>query len=122
MKLDYIYHSGFAIETHDTTIIIDYFKDSSETAYNEGIVHDRLLNKPGKLYVLSTHSHADHCNPEVLTGREKRPDIIYIFSKDILENHKVDSNDAIYLDNGEAYTDDSTQVDAYGSQDSRGSS
>ncbi len=117
MKLDYIYHSGFAIETHDTTIIIDYFKDSSETAYNEGIVHDRLLNKPGKLYVLSTHSHPDHFNPEVLTWREKRPDIIYIFSKDILDNHKADSNDAIYLDKGEVYTDDTIRVEAFGSTD-----
>ena len=55
MRLDYIYHSGFAIEANNATIIIDYFKDSSPTVYNEGIVHEYLLNKPGKLYVLSMH-------------------------------------------------------------------
>lgn len=30
MTLDYIYHSGFAIEMEGVTIIIDYYKDSSE--------------------------------------------------------------------------------------------
>mgnify|MGYP000798749964 FL=1 len=43
MKLDYIYHSGFAIEADGVTVIIDYYKDSSETEYNKGIVHDLSL-------------------------------------------------------------------------------
>ena len=37
MTLDYIYHSGFAIEMEDATVIIDYYKDSSETEHNRGI-------------------------------------------------------------------------------------
>ena len=43
MKLDYIYHSGFAIEADGVTVIIDYYKDSSEEVFNKGIVHDYLL-------------------------------------------------------------------------------
>ncbi len=66
MKLDYIYHSGFAIEADGITVIIDYYKDSSETEYNKGIVHDYLLGRPGELYVLSSHFHPDHFNREVL--------------------------------------------------------
>lgn len=46
MKLDYIYHSGFAIEADGVTVIIDYYKDSSEEVFNKGIVHDYLLEKP----------------------------------------------------------------------------
>ena len=42
MILDYIYHSGFAIEAEGVTLIMDYYKDSSETELNKGIVHDRL--------------------------------------------------------------------------------
>ena len=34
MTLNYIYHSGFAIEMEGVTIIIDYYKDSSETEHN----------------------------------------------------------------------------------------
>ena len=39
MKLDYIYHSGFAIEADGVTVIIDYYKDSSEEVFNKGIVN-----------------------------------------------------------------------------------
>ena len=49
MKLDYIYHSGFAIEADGITVIIDYYKDSSEEAPDRGIVHDHLLKKPRTL-------------------------------------------------------------------------
>ena len=73
MTLDYIYHSGFAIEMEGVTIIIDYYKDSSETEHNRGIVHDYLLQRPGKLYVLATHFHPDHFNREILTWKEQRP-------------------------------------------------
>ena len=78
MTLDYIYHSGFAIEMEGVTVIIDYYKDSSETEHNRGIVHDYLLQRPGKLYVLATHFHPDHFNREILTWKEQRPDIQYI--------------------------------------------
>ena len=80
MTLDYIYHSGFAIEAEGVTVIIDYYKDSSETEHNRGIVHDYLLQRPGKLYVLATHFHPDHFNREILTWKEAHPDIRYIFS------------------------------------------
>ena len=69
MTLDYIYHSGFAIEMEGVTVIIDYYKDSSETEHNRGIVHDYLLQRPGKLYVLATHFHPDHFNREILTWK-----------------------------------------------------
>jgi len=117
MKLDYIYHSGFAIEAEGVTIIIDYYKDSSETIRNQGIVHDCLLQKPGKLYVLSTHFHPDHFNREILTWKEQRPDIIYLFSKDILKHHRANPEDAIYINKGESYEDDNLRIDAFGSTD-----
>lgn len=117
MILDYIYHSGFAIEAEGVTLIIDYYKDSSETELNKGIVHDRLLQRPGKLYVLASHFHPDHFNREVLTWKEQRPDIIYIFSKDILKHHRAQKEDAIYINKGEEYEDDMLRIQAFGSTD-----
>ena len=73
MKLIYLYHSGFALLGEGYTIIFDYFEDSASPS--SGIVHNELLQRPGRLYVLSSHSHADHFNKEVLTFREKHPDI-----------------------------------------------
>lgn len=112
MKLTYIYHSGYAIEAEGFTIIIDYYKDS-ETE----MVRNNLLKKKGKLYVLSTHSHHDHFNKEILTWRKEYPDIIYIFSKDILTNKNATDSDAIYLDKSEFYQDETLFIRAYGSTD-----
>ena len=98
MILDYIYHSGFAIEAEGVTLIIDYYKDSSETELNKGIVHDRLLQRPGKLYVLASHFHPDHFNREVLSWKKLRPDIRYIFSKDILKHRRASAEDATYIE------------------------
>ena len=117
MTLDYIYHSGFAIEAEGVTVIIDYYKDSSETEHNRGIVHDYLLQRPGKLYVLATHFHPDHFNRDILTWKEQRPDIQYIFSKDILKSRRAKAGDAVYIKKGETYEDDTIRIDAFGSTD-----
>ncbi|WP_029906158.1 MBL fold metallo-hydrolase [Prevotella sp. 10(H)] len=116
LKLSYIYHSGYAIEAKDFTIIIDYYKDSADNP-EDGIVHKELLNKKGKLYVLSTHSHSDHFNPEILRWKDKKKDIQYIFSKDILDNQKAAAEHAIYLDKLDDYKDDSLIIEAFGSTD-----
>jgi len=117
MKLDYIYHSGFAIEADGVTVIIDYYKDSSETEYNKGIVHDYLLGRPGELYVLSSHFHPDHFNREVLLWKVERPDIHYIFSKDILKHRRATREDATYINKGDVYEDPNIRIEAFGSTD-----
>lgn len=116
MKLTYIYHSGYAIEGDDFTIIIDYYKDSSEKP-GEGIVHKELLKRKGKLYVLCTHSHHDHFNREILKWKWEHPNVIYIFSKDILKARKAKDRDAIYLDKGDTYKDETLFIQAFGSTD-----
>lgn len=116
MKLTYIYHSGFAIEGNGFTIILDYYKDSSDND-EQGIVHQKLLKNPGKLYVLSTHSHADHFNKEILKWHKEREDIIYIFSKDIYDNQKASDDAGIYMNKLDTYKDDTLSIQAFGSTD-----
>lgn len=115
MKLTYIYHSGFAIETPDITIIIDYYQDSIDN--NEAFVSDYLLHRSQKLYVLVSHGHADHFNPDILKWEEKRDDITYIFSKDVEKISKTDLKNIYYIDKDEQYKDDMLQIDAFGSTD-----
>jgi len=116
MRLTYIYHSGFAIEAPNYTIIIDYFEDS--LGGNKGVVNDRILYRSSqKLYVLCTHGHSDHFNPEVLKWREIRSDITYIFSKDIQSQAGVKMRDIIFMDKDEVYQDDTLKITAYGSTD-----
>ena len=116
MKLIYIYHSCFALVGESFTVIIDYYKDSALRPL-VGLVHDELLKRPEKLYVLSSHSHADHFNPEVLEWRDMHPDIQYVFSKDILENGLARLNDACYLSRGDIWSDGVLEVEAFGSTD-----
>jgi len=116
MKLTYIYHSGFAIEGDGFTIVIDYYKDSSGN-YSGGVVHDRLLKCSGRLYVLASHAHPDHFNPQILEWENERQDICYVLSKDISDRRKVENKRVVWLDKGDVYKDDRLSIRAFGSTD-----
>ena len=92
MKLTYIFHSGYLLENERSMLIIDYWKDSENK-----VVERALSNFSGRVYVLCTHWHPDHFNPEILTWKEKCPDIRYVFSKDILKKRLVSADDASFL-------------------------
>lgn len=112
MKLIYIYHSGFIIEGNEFAILIDYYRDTPEHD-----VHKQFLKRAGRLYILASHSHPDHFNPEILQWKKERPDIRYIFSEDIRDNRQALFHDAIFLKKGEEWNDDLLKVKAYGSTD-----
>ena len=80
MIVTYVYHSCCAIEFDTFSVIIDYYKDAldSNKTDGNGWVAEYLLKKEKPLYVLCTHSHADHFNQEVLSWDERKSDIIYI--------------------------------------------
>ena len=88
MRLVYIYHSGFVVEAEGFSILIDYFKDTNPDPA-KGFVRGELLKRPGTLYVLASHFHPDHFNPDVLKWKEEKDDIKYIFSKDILKRRRT---------------------------------
>ncbi len=136
MELVYIYHSGFALLGDGYTVIMDYYRDSADDEAEvalrrlinglpdeaaavpmRGVVHDELLQRPGRLYVLASHFHTDHFNKEVLEWKKQRPDVVYIFSKDILKHRRAQKEDAIWLKKGEEYVDEVLSVRAFGSTD-----
>lgn len=112
MKLIYIHHSGFVIEDKDFAILIDYEQDTPDN-----YVHRKFLIRPGRLYILVSHSHADHFNPEILKWKTERPDIQYILSEDIRDSQQVCFHDAVFLKKGEEWNDDLLKVKAFGSTD-----
>jgi L-ascorbate metabolism protein UlaG (beta-lactamase superfamily) len=116
MKLTYIYHSCFALEFNAFTVIVDYYKDTV-TPFEKGLIHSQLLNRPGKIYILSSHAHPDHFNPEILLWKQQREDIQYIFSQDILDAGLATKKDAIYLNKLDTYEDNYVKIKAYGSTD-----
>lgn len=54
MKVTYIHHSGFLVETDNFYYIFDYYTGTVPR-----------LDKSKKVIVFSSHSHADHYNPEI---------------------------------------------------------
>ncbi|MDD6210118.1 MAG: MBL fold metallo-hydrolase [Bacteroidales bacterium] len=117
MKLIYIYHSCFVIEGESFTIIIDYYKDTGKNG-EAGWLHQYLLKRPGNLYVLVSHAHFDHFNPEIFTWNHNRHDIRYILSGDMARDRKIPGqNDIVFLDKLETYKDDLLSIEAFGSTD-----
>jgi L-ascorbate metabolism protein UlaG (beta-lactamase superfamily) len=116
MLLHYLFHSGFAIEGEQAIVIMDYFEDTVDE--NHGFVHDVLLRSPKRIYVLASHFHPDHFNPQVLTWREIHPDTVYLLSNDIYRHHRARRDDAIFLKRFDTYSDELISVKAYGSTDS----
>lgn len=80
MKVEYIFHSGFTIETENYFLVFDYYKGNIN-----------IKNK--KTIVFSTHGHADHFNPAIFKWAEDNPHILYVLSSDI----KVEPSRNIYI-------------------------
>lgn len=71
MKVTYLYHSGFVVESDESMLIFDYYKGELPKAA-----------KDKKLYVFSSHAHKDHFQEEIFTWA-KDYDVTYILSRDI---------------------------------------
>ena len=80
MKVTYIDHSGFLVETDCVYYLFDYYKGSLPE-----------MNKEKTVFVLSSHSHHDHYNSEVFSllkklGMEKIRAVLSDDIKEIPEN------------------------------------
>ena len=116
MKVTYIYHSCYALDFDDCCVMIDFYKDAPD-----GWVKNHLSSLKKPLYVLCTHSHADHFNKEVITWKESVANIHYIFSEELLQSKQTHIDDAVYLKKTETYSDERITIQAFGSTDIGGS-
>ncbi|MGF7144158.1 L-ascorbate metabolism protein UlaG (beta-lactamase superfamily) [Anaerotaenia torta] len=72
MKIEYIGHSGFLMEWKNCYWIFDYYTGTIP-----------VLKPEKRIFVFSSHKHADHFNPEILLLAERYPNVEYILSNDI---------------------------------------
>lgn len=115
MTLRYLFHSGFAVETDTAIVIIDFYEDTSDASH--GLVHEVLLHSGKKIYVLASHFHPDHFNPEILKWRDAYPSVTLILSNDIYRHHRARRDEAIFLKRFDTFDDGVLHVKAYGSTD-----
>ncbi|WP_242832415.1 MBL fold metallo-hydrolase [Desulfosporosinus orientis] len=82
MKIKFLYHSGFCVETRKNLLLFDYYQGEAE-----GLVK----STPKQVVIFCSHSHPDHFNPVILDWQKDRPDIHYIFSRDIRPGQRVEN-------------------------------
>lgn len=80
MKVTYIHHSAFLVETEHVSLLFDYF---------EGTLPEIAQGKP--LYVFASHRHPDHFSKIIFELFENRTDVSYILSSDIWRKRVPDS-------------------------------
>ena len=116
MIITYIYHSCYLIESEDFSILIDFYRDVRRPD-GSWWINDYVLGKYEDVYVLCTHSHNDHFKPEILTWKNRKRNIHYVFSKELLDSKKTAKENAYYLDKLETYKDEKLSIKAFGSTD-----
>jgi L-ascorbate metabolism protein UlaG (beta-lactamase superfamily) len=112
MKLTYIFHSGFVLETEQSIQVFDYWLDPSG-------VMEGVLKSDKPLYVFSSHFHEDHFTRVIFEWKKQKPNVTYILSKDILRHRRASKEEAdVWLAKGGSWSDSRISVKALGSTDS----
>lgn len=112
MRLTYLFHSGFVVESEHALLVFDYWMDP------KGVM-DSVLQSDKPLYVFSSHFHEDHFSRDIFDWRTRRPNVTYLLSKDILRHRRADREEAdVWLAKGGTWSNDLLSVHALGSTDS----
>lgn len=115
LKITYLNHSGFLVEEENYSMVIDYYNPQRIKLIDD--IVNSSLKASEKFYVLSSHSHEDHFDPKILSFKDIREDIQYIFSKDIEDIIINKDINPIYLEKSQVYKDDLIKIKAFGSTD-----
>lgn len=105
MKVTYINHSGFIVETENCYIIFDYFNGELP----------EFGNKP--IYFLSSHGHQDHFNREIFNMFDDDK-VKYILSGDIKKKIKsINSENILFVYPRKEYELDNLKIKTLKSTD-----
>lgn len=115
LKVYYIYHSCFLVETENYLIIFDYFKNSNKSIDNGISLIEKIFNSDKKILVFSSHSHYDHYNKEIFSWKNKNREIEYILSDDIVPQDTTKKYHLVKED--EEIKIDKVKIKTYGSTD-----
>lgn len=110
MKIFYIYHSGFAVETENYKLVFDYYMEPKRNSGNFRI--DDFIKNDKKLLVFSSHGHGDHFNREILKWKEKNSKVEYVLSDDIKTEVKK-----YFVKEGDTLSIDGLEIKVFGSSD-----
>lgn len=103
LKITYIAHSSFFIETDHTCLLFDYYTGDIPR-----------VPEGKKLYVLASHRHSDHYSNKIFELKDFYPDVHYLLSDDI---EKVEDDSISYLKDDIVWFNSDLEVCTYKSND-----
>lgn len=117
IKINYLFNSGFTVETENYLLIFDYYLDDvpeKDKSINKGYIPGKALATNKKIIVFSSHSHFDHFNPVIFNWRQFNSGINYVLSSEI-ESEK--GTNIYYIAPYENIHIDNVYIRAFGSTD-----
>lgn len=115
-------HSSILVETENTILVFDYFKDTPANPKENtegGILYPEDFKTNKNIFVLASHSHRDHFSPVIFQWAKANPNIRYILSSDIKEevDDEIDVEGLYYMDPYERLTIEGIDIKTFGSTD-----
>ena len=86
LKVTYLKHSGFLVETPDKYLLFDYWKGEIPS-----------LNYKKKLYVFASHVHHDHYVKDIFKLENQCESVKYILSFDIERSNDWKKAEQVYF-------------------------
>lgn len=115
VKITYLFHSGFVLETEEHFLIFDYFRDTcKKSKYKDcGQIKKEDIPDDKKVIVFVSHGHCDHFDREIFTF--DKPNVNYVFFEEVAPGVSA-PNIHRFLPYEESYIED-VLVRTYGSTD-----
>lgn len=114
MKIYYIYHSCFIVETKSAYLIFDYYKSKDNCGdFDFKTLLSQILSSGKKVFIFASHSHSDHYNSKILCWN--RHDLYYILSDDIRVDNYV--KNMFFVNKDQELDIDIMNIKTFGSTD-----
>lgn len=114
--IKHLFHSGFVVETRNSTLVFDYFDPRPDlNLSNKSILKEDYFKDKSNVYVFVSHSHYDHYSKDIFKWQIHNPNIKYILSDDIVLNDKKENY--YFLSKYESLTLDDINIKTYGTTD-----
>ncbi|MDE6391922.1 MAG: MBL fold metallo-hydrolase [Muribaculaceae bacterium] len=84
VKITYVWHDCFVVETESAMFVFDYWLDADGTPAEMPEVL-ASADRDKTVYVLVSHGHKDHYNPAVFSWVAAFRDVRYVVSRDVMK-------------------------------------
>lgn len=129
-SITYIHHDCFLLTTPDLNLIFDFWKESESSTKGDMPEFLENLDPQKPLYVMVSHFHKDHYNPDIFKWETKFANIKFIVSRDVarharyllrdqstFKGFKPSLEKVVILSKGEKFSDNLVNIHAFGSTD-----